>query len=50
VKSLSILSATADETPAAIWEQHADGQWFQYGDAESWNLNASLMIFPNACK
>jgi hypothetical protein len=50
-EQLSILSNSDGETnPSIIWEQHADGGWSHYGDADSWNLNASLMIFPNVCK
>ena len=48
---LSLLSNTDGETtPSEIWERHADGGWFHYGDPDAWNLNASLMIFPNACR
>ncbi len=48
---LSILSnGDGQTTPSTIWEQHADGGWAHYGDADSWNLNASLMIFPNVCR
>lgn len=45
--TLSIVSNTNGQTtPSAIWEKQSDNLWYQYGTAGSWNLNASLYIFP----
>jgi len=45
--TLSIVSNSNGETiPSDIWEQQSDGNWYQYGSAGSWSLNASLYIHP----
>ncbi len=42
---LSIVSSIHDETAPYIWEKY-NGQWLQYGTAGTYNLSASLKIYP----
>ena len=45
--TLSLVSNTDPEsTPAGIWEQQQTNNWFQYGNAGTWNVFISAAIFP----
>lgn len=45
--TLSVVSNSNGQTnPSAIWEKQSDNNWYQYGTAGSWNLTASMYIFP----
>jgi hypothetical protein len=47
---LSLVSnASGQTTPSTIWERQADDNWYQYTTAGSWNLAASLYVFPLVC-
>ncbi len=45
--TLAILSnSQGQSTPSMIWEQLSNNTWTRYGTSGSWNLNASLYVFP----
>lgn len=47
---LSITSNTSGQTsPSMIWERQSDNNWYRYGTAGSWALNASLFVHPVEC-